>query len=98
MNRAIIEHDLKMAFDDGYQAGFEAAQSKWISAEERLPDISDVVLVIANGKPRENIELHDAFLIASFWGEEGWIADGFEGWDKLDVSYWMELPEGPKEG
>ena len=70
----------------------------WISVEERLPEVSDVVLVIANGKPRENITLHNALLIASFWGEEGWIADGFEGWDKLDVSYWMELPEPPKEG
>lgn len=38
MDRAIIEHDLKMAFDDGYLAGYEAAQPKWISVEERLPE------------------------------------------------------------
>ena len=35
MDRVIIEHDLKMAFDDGYQAGLEAAQPKWISVGER---------------------------------------------------------------
>ena len=77
---------------------FEAQVPKWISVEERLPEVSDVVLVIANGKPREHITLIDAILIASYWGEEGWIADGFEGWDKLAVTHWMELPEGPKEG
>ena len=33
-----IGHDLKMAFEDGYQAGVEAAQPMWISVEERLPD------------------------------------------------------------
>lgn len=70
---------------------------KWISVEERLPEISDIVLVIANGKPRENITLHNAFLMASYWGEEGWIADGFEGWDALQVTHWMPLPEPPKE-
>lgn len=82
----------------GYQAGYEAAQPKWISTEERLPEVSDVVLVIASGKPRANVELHNAMLIASYWGDEGWIADGFEGWDKLDVTHWMQLPEPPKEG
>ncbi len=76
----------------------EAQVPTWISAEERLPEISDVVLVIASGKPRENIELHDAFLIASFWGDEGWIADGYEEWDAVNVTHWMPLPEPPKEG
>lgn len=76
----------------------EAAQPKWISVEDELPEVSDVVLVIASGKPRANVELHNAMLIASYWGDEGWIADGFEGWDKLDVTHWMQLPEPPKEG
>jgi len=76
----------------------EAQVPKWISVEERLPKVSDIVLAIANGKPRENITLHNAFLMVSYWGEEGWIADGFEGWDGLDVSHWMPLPPAPKEG
>ena len=89
------EHDVKTAFGDGYQAGMEAAQPKWISVEEALPEVSDLVLVIANGKPKENIELINACLIASFWGDEGWTADGFDGWDKLKVTHWTPLPPEP---
>lgn len=82
----------------GFGEMVEVQVQKWISVDERLPEVSDVVLVVANGKPRENITLDNALLIASFWGEEGWIADGFEGWDALKVTHWMPLPEPPKEG
>ena len=81
-----------------YIQQLEAATPKWISVEERLPQVSDLVLVIANGTPRPNVTLHDAVLIASYWGKEGWIADGFDGWCGLNVSHWMPLPKGPKEG
>lgn len=76
----------------------EAQLPRWISIDERLPEYGDVVLVIANGKPRKNITLHNAILIASHWADEGWIADGFEGWDGLHVTHWQPLPELPKEG
>lgn len=77
------------------KAGTDKNVPTWISTKERLPETSDVVLVIANGNPRPNVELRDAYLIASYWADEGWIADGYEGWDALDVSYWMHLPEEP---
>lgn len=70
---------------------------KWISVEERLPEVSGVALVIANVKPKPHITLRNAYLIASYWADEGWIADGFEGWDALQVTYWMPLPEPPEE-
>lgn len=81
-----------------YIQRLKAQAPRWINVEEGLPEPSDLVLVIANGKPRENIELHNAILIAPYWAEEGWIADGFEGWDGLIVSHWTPLPEPPKEG
>lgn len=77
------------------QVGADKNVPAWISTKAHLPETSDVVLVIASGKPRPNVELRDAYLIASYWADEGWIADGFEGWDALDVSYWMYLPEEP---
>lgn len=70
---------------------------KWISVEERLPKICELVLVIASGKPKENVKLIDAVIIASYWGDEGWIADAFDGWGKLNVTHWMPLPDPPKE-
>ena len=88
----------RMQYYEGFRAGERAAQPKWISVEERLPEISDLVLVIANGKPCEHTTLVNAVLIASYWGDEGWIADGFDGWDKLVVTHWMPLPPGPEEG
>ena len=75
----------------------EESKPEWISVENGLPDVSDLVLVIANGKPRAGLTLHKAVLIASYWGDGGWIADGFDGWNKLNVTHWMLLPEPPKE-
>lgn len=80
------------------QTDGEAVTAAWISTEERTPEVGEIVLVIASGKPRENVVLHDAYLIASYWAEEGWIADGYEEWDAVNVSYWMPLPDGPKKG
>lgn len=75
----------------------KAAQSEWISVEKKLPGISDLVLVIANGRPRKNITLQNALLLASYWGDDEWFADGLVGWGKFSVTHWMSLPEPPKE-
>ena len=81
-----LEHDLKMAFDDGYQAGFEAAQPKWISVKERLPEPEKDVLVLWLGR----------HVRVGWYSEEcnDWKVDaGFTN----DVTHWMPLPEAPKE-
>lgn len=94
LERKTVSQCLSSDYCKGWNDAVDA-MPKWISTEEKLPTVGDLVLVIASGKPRENLELHDAILIASFWGEEGWIADGFDGWDKFKVSYWMDLPHEP---
>lgn len=75
----------------------EEAKLKWVSTKNRLPEVSDIVLVIASGRPRPNITLHNAVLIASYWGNDDWFAEGYVGWDKINVAHWMPLPEPPKE-
>lgn len=91
----ITEHDLKMAFDDGYQAGIEAAQLKWISVKDALPETNSRVVVLYRF-PRSKM-LFSSVLdyyatdpkphFQHTLGEGGPI-----------VTHWMPLPEPPKEG
>ena len=70
----------------------------WISAKDALPERDQVVLVVADGKPRENITLDGAYFLAQYSREEGWIIDGHEYWTKgFEVTHWRELPEPPKK-
>ena len=76
----------------------EAKLPRWIPVEERLPekDADDNVLVIVNGKHRGTL-FEDAYMMANFYPGEGWIIEGYEEWEKPEVSYWMPLPHAPKE-
>lgn len=78
-----------------YIDGNTGKASAWISTKDRMPESGDLVMVLASGKPRENIILENAYLIASYWESEGWIADGYEGWEPVEVSFWMPLPDEP---
>ena len=93
-----IGNDLKMAFDDGYRAGVEAAQPKWISVEERLPDDNvDVLVYIASKK--ENVD--SVIAITQYthsmhgYNIEGWCSPWqYCFWDR-EVTHWMPLPSMP---
>lgn len=68
----------------------------WIPVEERLPDESDgLVLIQVNGKPKENITLHNALELACYIaeGNEGWILEEYPEWENPDVIAWRPLPE-----
>lgn len=73
-----------------YIQQLEAKVPRWISVEERLPDVNvDVVLII----PR-----NDGPCIRVGWLRESgrWWAAG-QGLVPYDVTHWMPLPEPPKE-
>lgn len=70
----------------------------WISCSERLPDDSDeMVLVMASGFPTEAIELLEAYELATYNLEDGWILEDYPDFDDVKVSYWRPLPDPPKE-
>ena len=74
----------------------EADNAEWISVKDRMPDNEQFVLIIASGKPRENITLENAVVLAEY-GSEGWILEMWPEWSDPNVTYWMPLPEPPKE-
>jgi hypothetical protein len=71
-------------YEKGFADGWRLHESKWISVEERLPDILSTIIVCdKKGNVGE----------AYYYGEGSfqWI-DG----DLVIVTHWMPLPEPPK--
>lgn len=76
----------------------ELTASPWISVNDRLPEDEQGVLVIASGRPRAHLELDCAHELATFYAGEGWLLEAYPEWENPQVTYWMPLPERPKEG
>ena len=70
---------------------------RWIDAKAQHPPLDKMVLVIVNGKPKNNITLDRAYELAE-WEPEGWCLEMWPEWMETEVSHWMYLPEPPKEG
>lgn len=68
---------------------------RWIPVTERLPVGDNQVLVVASGKPRENIELVHAVEIASLY-DDGWCLETWPEWTGAVVTHWMPMPEAPE--
>ena len=73
----------------------ELLERRWIPVEERLPDYDDLVLVIASGKPKENITLDEAVELATLYSD-GWCLETWPEWTGANVTHWMPLPEPPE--
>lgn len=86
-----IGHDLKMAFEDGYRAGLEAAQPKWISVDERLPGYNAGMRFIVS---RDDGTVKEGRFEVS---NGRWYELTAEGLWKIEVTHWMPMPDSPKE-
>ena len=75
-----------------------AVEREWISVEDRLPEDDGDVLAIVSGYPTPNITLEDVLVVAAFCEGEGWYIEEYRDWDNPIITYWMPLPEPPKEG
>ena len=73
----------------------ELLERRWIPVEERRPDYDDLVLVIASGKPKENITLDEAVELAMLYSD-GWCLEMWPEWTGANVTHWMPLPEPPE--
>lgn len=68
-------------------------QTTWIPVSERLPeDPNKFVLIQCNGKYK-NITFDEAVQMATYEKQEGWILDGYEEAEEVEVVAWMPLPE-----
>lgn len=100
-----IGHDLKTAFEDGYRAGVETAQPKWISVEERLPEPNTTVLLIAHGwEPQlvyigelKKVESEKSWLTGLVSKASEWTVYGFSYLHEPIVTHWMPIPQMPEE-
>lgn len=97
---ALLEQNGKLrdaAADVTRLAAEAAVERDWINVEDRLPEDDGDVLAIASGYPSPNITLEDVMVVASFCGGEGWYIGEYPDWDDPIITYWMPLPEPPKE-
>lgn len=80
-----IGNDLQRAYWDGYEDGQKEASPKWISVEERLPDLYGTYLVYT----------YDNHIKLGYFCE---LVIGLPpSFDDYAVTHWMPLPEPPKE-
>ena len=81
-----IGYDLKMAFEDGYRVGVEAAQPRWINVKDGIPKKSGKYIVCT---VKGSVYCTSA------------VVRGDEACFKCDINthitHWMPLPEAPKE-
>ena len=70
---------------------------EWIDAKKQLPENPDgTVLCIVSGR-YENTTFYKAYEMATFSWDVGWILESYPEWETPEVSWWMPLPEPPKE-
>ena len=82
----------------------EAAQPKWISVEERLPEPNTTVLLIAHGWESqlvyigklEKVESEKSWLTGLVSKASEWMVYGFSYLKEPIVTHWMPLPSMPE--
>ena len=72
----------------------ERKKHAWIPVEERLTENPyKLVLVQVSGSPNENISLSDAFELATYSPDDGWILEEYPEWEDAHPVAWKPLPK-----
>lgn len=75
------------------QCSAQKQQNKWIPVEEAVPaDCRESVLVTVSGQYGSKI-FEDALELACYFGNGGWLIEGYPYWEDPEVKAWMHLPE-----
>lgn len=97
--REKASRDNRELLDEAAAAIEELTRSRWIPADDHLPEPDVAVLVICSGKYK-NVTLDRAVELA-FWlsDEKGWCLESFPEIEDPQILYWAPLPPLPdKEG
>ena len=70
-------------------------KTRWIPVTERLPEVGEMVLAIASGKPMGTVTLFHALEMATLYND-GWFLETWPDWEDATVTHWMPLPDGPE--
>lgn len=85
----------KCTYNDFIERGYELAKQDigWHSVDERLPEVNEEVIVLAD-------ELETAPIYKISFGHivNKERCEDYNGWNIPGVKYWMPLPEIPREG
>ena len=89
--------DNRELLDEAAAAIEELTRSRWIPADDHLPEPDVAVLVICSGKYK-NVTLDRAVELA-FWlsDEEGWCLESFPEIEDAKISHWAPIPRLPEK-
>ena len=68
----------------------------WIRAEDKLPGNGDKVLVLASGEVNKYAILINAYMLAGYYSDEGFILDEFPTAENIIIEWWRPLPDMPE--
>ena len=69
----------------------------WIRAEDKLPEDNEEVLVIASGNMNGKQLLVNAYMLATYYKDEGFILEQYPAAEDIFIEWWIPLPEPPEE-
>ena len=65
---------------------------RWYNPKDRLPEPDYAVLAIVSGKPHPNTTLIEAYCMAEYDLQDGWIVSEYPECTTLKVEAWTPLP------
>lgn len=71
---------------------------EWYLPEVKKPESGQPVICIVSGHYKDehtDVTFYNAYLIADYFEDEGFILDGYELWADAKIDAWTPLPKRP---